>query len=458
MNTFLSLKFIWMRRLLQALLILVPPVTIAILVYRFHVDVPFWDQWALVPDLERIMNGNYSLDMGFRFHNEHRLFFPRMIMVGVARLTRWDIGCELAVNYFTGILIFMAFFVYIRKIYHLSGRPVSLWPVCLGSWFVFSINQASNWFWGWQIQILLAVLCIFLALIILATRPVDWKSFILAAVFSVIASYSFGNALLIWPMGFLILLLRTEKQDYRSYGFPAFWMIISALVVFVYFHDGTGNGRPMVPGYILRYPIVYIKYVLAFIGGPVYRSRAIFFGIAGLLMFFTLTTLYCKRSGYPYHPLILPVSLCLFVIISALIVALGRVDMGWHQGASSRYTTIGNLFWYGLIGLWILNWKQMEETSSFPKIKKWLSATGLLLLILLTAWDVQNEESARSCLERKLYLPQIKERQQFLQEGRRALLITRDEAALNRLYPDLDVLYERDAILQKYRLGVHRPE
>lgn len=446
----------WIKYALQVILILIPPVMIMVLVRHYYVDVPFWDQWTLVYDLDRLFSGRFSFEFCFRFHNEHRLFFPRLIMLGMARFTHWDIGWELTANLIAGLMIFFAYLYYIKHIYRFLKSSFSIWLVCLGSWLAFSINQASNWFWGWQIQIFLAVLCVFVCIIWLSLKPLNWKYFIAACVASVIASYSFGNSLIIWPLGFLLILSQYKKTDSRVVLFSILWIFIAAIVIMIYYHDGFGNGRHVAYDYIRKYPVVYVKYVLAFIGSPVHRARAVFFGANGSVIFCALSALYLKFSKFNYRAIILPMSLCVFVIISGIIIALGRVDMGWQQGASSRYVTISNLFWYGLTGLGILCWNQLEMKPEFPKIRKWIVAGSGIALSILIISDLHNEASLETCIEHKLYIPQIKERQQFLQEGRNALLHTGDEEALLKLYPDLVVLRECDAILKEKHLGIYR--
>src|SRR5262245_62975011 len=80
------------------LLAFIPLAYLIVMVATYSVDVPFADQWALVPLLEKSYRGTLTLRDLWSQHNEHRLLFPRMIMLVLARLSGWNLRYELAVN------------------------------------------------------------------------------------------------------------------------------------------------------------------------------------------------------------------------------------------------------------------------------------------------------------------------------------------------------------------------
>lgn len=64
---------------------LVPATLLAYLVQDTWVNVPHSDQWSFALHL-REQGGVFDLGDLAAFHNEHRLLFPRMVMIGLARL------------------------------------------------------------------------------------------------------------------------------------------------------------------------------------------------------------------------------------------------------------------------------------------------------------------------------------------------------------------------------------
>lgn len=55
-----------------------PIVFLCTLVHSFGVNVPFWDDWEMVPLFQKYDAGNLTLSDLLAQHNEHRIFFPRM--------------------------------------------------------------------------------------------------------------------------------------------------------------------------------------------------------------------------------------------------------------------------------------------------------------------------------------------------------------------------------------------
>ncbi len=96
----------------QALLLRAIPLLIfavlAICVFRYAVPIPILDQWALLPLLEKSYQHPLTWGDFWAQHNEHRLVFPRLIMLLCARLSGWDLRWELAVNLLLGVGIYAA--------------------------------------------------------------------------------------------------------------------------------------------------------------------------------------------------------------------------------------------------------------------------------------------------------------------------------------------------------------
>src|SRR5271165_7446929 len=73
-----------------------PALSILLLISIYGVNIPAGDQWDEVPLLlEKMHEGTLSLRHFFAQHNEHRIFFPRLIMFTLALLTHWNIKVEL---------------------------------------------------------------------------------------------------------------------------------------------------------------------------------------------------------------------------------------------------------------------------------------------------------------------------------------------------------------------------
>ena len=83
------------RKGLHLAILLGPLALLAILIFVFSENIPFWDQWELVPSIELMRSGDLSIGDLWEQHNEHRLFFPKIIMLSLAALTSWNVQAEI---------------------------------------------------------------------------------------------------------------------------------------------------------------------------------------------------------------------------------------------------------------------------------------------------------------------------------------------------------------------------
>jgi len=231
------------------------------------VDVPFWDQWNFVPLLGKSLEGGISFADLWAPHNEHRLFFPRLIMLGLAHLGGYSISWELAFSVLLAVGIFILVFFRARKIFSLSGSPGFPWVAAALSLLAFSLHQGENWVWGWQIQVFLNVLAVVLGFVILAGPELRWRNFAGAVACGVVATFSYANGLAYWPLAFLALLLAPSASRRRRRAALAIWLGLTALVFISYFYrfaPASPSGKP--PFYFAVHPLEYIRYILGYLG------------------------------------------------------------------------------------------------------------------------------------------------------------------------------------------------
>jgi len=122
---------------------LVPIVCLIASVAIYKVDVPHWDQWCLVPYLDKYFSGTLTLRDLWAQHNEHRLLFPRIIMILLAAYTGWNISYELAVNILLAVGIFGTLAYYIKKLETQIDNFSAALAIPIVSVVVFSLSQ-----WG----------------------------------------------------------------------------------------------------------------------------------------------------------------------------------------------------------------------------------------------------------------------------------------------------------------------
>lgn len=169
------------------------------LVASFSVNVPFWDQWELVELFDKVAAGSASLRDFFAQQNEHRLFFHRLIFVGFAFVSKWNIRLELCLSILLAIVTFLAIYKIATTQENKNGRIIHFFNI-LSCILIFSLVQHENWLWGFQVAWLFINACVTLAVFIL-TVPQKWlpvSRLTLSALCCFIASFSSAHGLLSW--------------------------------------------------------------------------------------------------------------------------------------------------------------------------------------------------------------------------------------------------------------------
>src|SRR5262249_16742866 len=145
-------------------------------------------------------------------YNEHRPFIPELTLFSIARLTRWNMGYEYAFNFVVALGIAAVIFHQITLTARALNIPSLKWAVPAASAILFSVADYENWLWSWQMTLLLSMLAALSALTILA-NGVSWLRLICSIALATVATYSFANGLLLWPIGIGILLFTRAKAS-----------------------------------------------------------------------------------------------------------------------------------------------------------------------------------------------------------------------------------------------------
>ena len=248
------------------LLALLPFAFVVSVVAKSAIDVPLWDQWSLVPLLEKVYAGKLTFSDLWAQHNEHRILFPQLIMVGLARLTGWNTLVELGVNVALALGLFVILVSQIRATERRLAVAGLRWAIPVTSLITFSVSQYQNWLWGWQIQMLLNLLAAVGGILLLSNPVFLWRRFTAAALLGIVATYSFANGVLSWPIGLGILLLGTRGRQERKPAI-AVWMLVGLLSVGLYLWRYQQPAGHPAPTLVFDMPLTYANYVLKYLGG-----------------------------------------------------------------------------------------------------------------------------------------------------------------------------------------------
>lgn len=432
----------WLRTA-RGVLIALPALVAAALVWRYGIDVPFWDQWELVPLLERHRDGTLTAADLFAQHNEHRMAVPRLAMIGLADLTAWDIRAELALNLLLAAASLAVALAMFRPLTAGAGAALRLWLPFAVSAVLFSLTQYDNWLCGWQLQWFLSLLGALMAVWLLA-RGLDgdapWPALAGAILAAGAVQFSFAGGTLLWPAGLLMIVLHPRPGRGRL---ALVWTTAAAGVLALHFigwdrtlGDPSGRLDP------LDDPLRLYDYMGAYLSGPLARGLGLKPVTAGrwLIPMFAVTAVAVLVTGWRRRGEALPwLTLAAFAAGNAFVTGLGRAGGGANQGASSRYVTIGLLFTLALLALVRLLFRRLPAS-------RWrtAAATGLALgmTVLVIAADVRAVSRAAVLSERQ-------------RAGRDCLIAMPpgDDACLEKLYPVAGVVRERLPALERFGWG-----
>lgn len=310
--------------------------------------VPYADFWGQLAFIERAYGGDLRLSDFWAQANEHRIFLPR-----IQFLTDYRLFDGTYVFLFSAIaiscLLLAATFAAVAWL-EMRDRLLAWGTFCVSAIATMSPVGRENLWWAFQVQFvqvfLLASLAI-LAVVVAARRTSSHQRplwIAASSVAAVAATYSMANGLVVWPLVVgLAVGLRLGRRAIAALG------LVGALTVLSYLWDMEVDtkGSLSEPAGVLAYTFVYVGSILRDLGSA---TAAGVLGGLGIALLALLGVLAWKRRAAA--PIAMPfgVGVGLFVLLSALQTAVGRVEeLGVSQALSSRYTIASFTFWLALL-------------------------------------------------------------------------------------------------------------
>jgi len=423
------------EKIFACIAIILPPIFTICFVYKFGLTIPYWDQWELVPLLEKMHNHTLGLADLWSQHNEHRVIFPQILMVLLAYFSNWNIFLELCTSLILAILSLLFLFSILGN----TSETKTPWLKIIISLLVFSMVQYENWIWGWQLQIFMSVLGTIIAM--WAANKWQGKSLgmAIAILAAILASYSFGSGLATWPAIFVLLLIQ------KKWKLKHIIILITACIatVLLYYYNYTKSPSNTPISFFMEHPLSYIRYILTYLGSPLGQTGFTSLAMALILLILTSYAIfniwrYDKQKLYDLAPWL---GLAIYALLAACMTGLGRAGSGWHQALSSRYTTISVLFTISAV---ILVYHSMIISFSIKKNIKNILFTFIVICIFLVSYidsyrrgikDMKTKSNNVNASAFCLTHPEIA-----------------DEYSLKRLYPDPNTARSRIKTLSE--LGV----
>jgi hypothetical protein len=400
------------KALLFAIAVL-PILFTAMMINNNGVNVPYGDEWAIIPMIEKWATGQLRFADVFQQHNEHRIVLPKLVFLACAQFTHWNLRaemfCSLAIVAATSALLFLL----MRRTLPLQAETcVALWA--LTNLYLFSADQAENWLWGFQLQFFIATFLLVAGLACATSSlPIALRlgGTLCAAI---LGTFSFGNGLLFWPVLLFVFITRGEKR-----WTWLVWVVAAAIITPLYFLGYKGHAMPKPLYGWTDYPL----YFFCFIGGSVVRlgrnfttEIATFCGVA-MLAAFLAGSYYCLRRREQRFAAAPWLALGLYAIGSAVISTLARIDGGAEQALTSRYTTISNNLLFSLTAMAVLAFSSSDMANRGWRFNRpTVAAAAVAILVALFAASIPSELD-------------------YVQRLRRTLVVGKDALLFSRVLP-----------------------
>ncbi|MGB3512316.1 MAG: hypothetical protein WBA93_24375 [Microcoleaceae cyanobacterium] len=395
-------KFIlWMTLILA----IIPAIVLGLLIFKYSVNVPITDQWQIAAIFKKINEGTVNFSDLIAQHNESRKFFPRLIFIGLAYLTNWNVKYEM-------LVIFLLSCVVSVNIYRLNKLTVDtstvkvLFITFISNILIFSPIQYENWLWGIQIVVFIPIVCITTSILIAYSRLHPTAKFLICMLLATISSFSYANGLLCWVIVLPVLALaklKTWSELLKNKWLYLLWIfgfLTNISLYFYNYHQPISN-----PGLaeVLNYPYQTLQYFFAFLGAPLGLgisteplnssvqavNNSIILGIV-IFTIFTCLFVYLLRhirETYLMNRTIGWLMIGFYGIISAAVTSGGRVTFGLDTALSSRYTTFSTYLIVAIIGLISIvgaDWKNKGYSFNkniFNQVTCWLLGVVTVLQI-----------------------------------------------------------------------------
>ncbi|HYG77725.1 MAG TPA: hypothetical protein VEK08_22155 [Planctomycetota bacterium] len=381
-----------------------PGLLIASIVWKTGVDVPFWDEWELVPVFKKAFTGTLTWNDLFAQHNEHRIFFPRLIFIGLARIFQWNVCVPMYVNVLCVFLASVALYRVQKRTLDLPpDRHYALW--FLTNLMLFTPFQGHAWIWGIcltnTIPLLTLVLCLWTC-----SSPLSFPSkFAACAALSIFGTFSTGNGMLNWGLAFPLLFSAPTWSDvFKRKGSMVLWISLAACSAALYFHGYWKPAKHPSLLSVVDAPYDAVRYFFAFLGAPLGHGSGIpvlvltkFVALIIVLMFALCLAyvLWCRQ--YALFQRVLPWAvLGLYSLLNAAVIAVGRAGFGIPQALSPRYAVFSVALIVAVVQLYVI---VSAEIQKKPREQNAFSWSGLSLCLLTVFLMLHVQTSAQSLAE-----------------------------------------------------------
>jgi hypothetical protein len=358
------------------------------LVWLCNTPVLFGDEWTFVPFIVKLRAGTLAFQDFWIAYGEHRLTLSRICFA-----LFFGHG---SVNPFPVMLCswFLATATTIVGVRYLVWPSVHSFGILLKilaglsfSACTLSLVQFENQLWALQIGFVGTLCCVILGAAILAAEGLPFGARIVGLAFvATLATFTSGQALLVWPAFAAGLVLAAERRSTRM-SVAILFVGGLAAALWLYKLDGSGElSQSQSFGWVLSQPGLALRSILGLLGSPLTYAAgfgrlqlAPWVGISLLVGFLLLVALaFLQKRTREAAPFIV---LGLYGCAYAVLVTVGRAKNGYNDWfLTSRYTTSALALALAVMGLGLQGLPNLIDRRASLAFK--VVFAGVLVLVL----------------------------------------------------------------------------
>ena len=373
-------------------------------VYLFGVDIPFNDTKRMIPLFAKLASSTLTLSDLWSLHYEHRPFFPQIAMLLLGTATDFN---NVAILYLIQVCLLITL-VSVLLAFKGSVRSKLLLFAPI-PFLVFSLGQHWNMVQAFSIHIVFVqtfgVLAFYLLYLL---RYEGFKKLVLPAalISGTVASFSAAHGLLVWPVGFLQILILPIQSSAKKFLASA-WGLVGLGVWVIYFVDYTepttsyqaesglfNSSAPAANG---------ITYFLTALGGSLFRQQAPALLTGLLLAFLSAISLFFTYRNRKLDESSFWIAILSFSFLILASTTVSRGGMGLENAVLSKYVTFSVL---AVIGTYVLLLKSAFE----QKVRVAAVSLGVLSALIVTSMPLSYIQGIESGERSKL----VRERTAFM--------------------------------------------
>lgn len=354
----------------------------------FYYRAPFHDHWDIVPYFAKLQGGSLDLSDLFALHGNHWHASGYIVQLGLGQLTGMGHWAESLVSVMVAGIGFLALVRLLdRSLAEFDAARMTPYVFGAAAFFLFSLDQAANWLWGWQIAVFINIAGALWAIERLSAGPPTLRNTAAAALAATLSIYAFGTGWALIPIGFALLLIYGALASRQGLTCLALWTAFTALLLWHFSLALTDSSAAYAvestpsltdPAAILG----LLHYAINFVASPVVRfardSSVVFFFIGCGLLAWSLWTLRAVakekllKGSAPF------LALAAYSFGAGLLTAFGRWEVfGVKQAFVSRYISFGTFFWIAVFTLTLIAIARSSQTSR----KFAIGLVGLLFVL-----------------------------------------------------------------------------